>query len=279
MKLEKGNPYLWFVETDWVKGTAPSATTYQGIVFRDKEEHDGGAIYYHYYSNKTSEIELRISKLNASTDTAWAGLYINYKSDGTTAFYPGQNTWLLGENASTRKWKEIWCAQSSINSSSDEREKQQIATIPDEVLDAWAEVQWSQFKWNDSVKEKGETARLHTGLIAQRIASVFSAHNLDAASYGFFLHDTWDAEPARTDDKGSPITEPIPAGDAYGLRYTEALCMEAAYQRRRADRAEARITALEQRLGELEAVLASLIAPIGDEQTAEPEQESEGADA
>jgi uncharacterized coiled-coil protein SlyX len=54
--------------------------------------------------------------------------------------------------------------------------------------------------------------------------------------------------------------------------------MEAAYQRRRADRAEARITSLEQRLAEMEQVLANLISPISDEQTAEP-QEGEGADA
>lgn len=44
------------------------------------------------------------------------------------------------------------------------------------------------------------------------------------------------------------VQEVRPAGDAYGLRYNEILCIEAAYQRRRADRLEARIAALEEKL-------------------------------
>ena len=36
-------------------------------------------------------------------------------------------------------------------------------------------------------------------------------------------------------------------GDCYSLRYEEALCMEAAYQRRRADLLEERIRKLEER--------------------------------
>lgn len=38
------------------------------------------------------------------------------------------------------------------------------------------------------------------------------------------------------------------------------------------DPRDVRIAALEQRLGELEAVLASLISPVNDEQTIEPEE-------
>ena len=164
---------------------------------------------------------------------------------------------LLG--LSNGKWKEIWCTQSSINSSSDERIKQQIADVPDAVLDAWGDVDWMQFKYNDAVAEKGaDKARLHNGLIAQRVDAAFKAHGLDAAQYGLFLYDAWDAEPEEKDADGNVTQEAQPAGDAYGLRYTEALCMEAAYQRRRADRAEARISALERRLDEMEAAIAAL---------------------
>lgn len=80
------------------------------------------------------------------------------------------------------------------------------------------------------------SARTHMGLIAQRIQSAFEAHGLNAADYGFFCHDSWTAN------------EDHEAGDAYSLRYEECLCIEAAYQRRRADRLEARIAALEERL-------------------------------
>jgi hypothetical protein len=68
---------------------------------------------------------------------------------------------------------------------------------------------------------------------------------LDAFRYGLLCYDEWDATPAERDEQGN-ITEPAkPAGNRYSLRYEEALCMEAAYQRRRADRLEARIEALE----------------------------------
>ena len=174
------------------------------------------------------------------------------------------NSYTLG--ASNLRWKEIWCNQNSINTSSDERIKQAVSVVPNNVLDAWGDVNWIQFKFNDAVEEKGtENARLHNGLIAQRVDEAFKAHGLDASKYGLFLYDEWEATPEQTDGDGNVIMPAQEAGDAYGLRYTEALCMEAAYQRRRADRAESRITALERRLDEMEAVLASLISPVGDE--------------
>lgn len=203
-------------------------------------------------------------------------------STGTAAvntdFVPLTNSsYMLGKSAN--RWKEIWCTQSSINTSSDERIKQQIAGIPDAVLDAWGDVDWLQFKYNDAVAEKGaDKARLHNGLIAQRVDDAFKAHGLDASQYGLFLYDAWEAQPAEVDEKGAVIEPAQPAGEAYGLRYTEALCMEAAYQRRRADRAKACISAIERRLNEMEAVLASLLSPVGDEtyaEYAEPSAEQE----
>ena len=186
--------------------------------------------------------------------------------------FPKQNnTYLLG--TTSNRWKEIWCNQSSLNSSSDERIKQQIASFPAPVLDAWGDVDWIQFKYNDACEEKGvDKARLHSGLIAQRVDEAFKAHGLDASKYGLFLFDKWDAKPEEKDENGNIIMPAQEAGDAYGLRYTEALCMEAAYQRRRADRAEARIAAMERRLNEMESALASLIAPVGDETYAGSEE-------
>ena len=47
-----------------------------------------------------------------------------------------------------------------------------------------------------------------------------------------------------------PVTTPgTEAGEMYSLNYTECLCIEAAYHRRRADRSEARIAAIEEKLG------------------------------
>ena len=192
--------------------------------------------------------------------------------DGT-AFYPNENSTDLGKNNSTNRWKNEYF-QTNPNVSSDERIKSSISSIPNAVLDAWGDVNWLQFQMNDAIEEKGiNNARLHTGIVAQRVRDAFSAHDLDATRYGLFCYDEWSEKPEERDEKGEVISEAIPAGNQYSIRYGEALCMEAAYQRRRADRAEARISALERRLDEMEAVLASLIAPVGDETFAGSEED------
>lgn len=191
--------------------------------------------------------------------TQTAGVQLRVIESGSPAtyiksFFPYTNNAIsLGRDGN--RWSEVFAVQGSINVS-DERLKDNIASIPDAVLDAWGEVGWCQFQMKDAVEQKGENARLHSGVIAQRIASVFEAHGLDASRYGLFCYDQWEDEFSLQDD-GS-YTLATPAGDAYSVRYEEALCMEAAYQRRRADRAEARIRALEQRFDELEAALATL---------------------
>ena len=94
---------------------------------------------------------------------------------------------------------------------------------------------------NDAVKEKGNKARYHTGLIAQDIDEAFNNSNLNARKYGLFCFDKWDSTT-------SPTGEIIQSGEQYSLRYEEALAVEAAYQRRRAERAEEKIKNLELRL-------------------------------
>lgn len=120
-----------------------------------------------------------------------------------------------------------------IQTSSDERLKTPMAAVPDAVLDAWGEVQWGQFQFLDAVQRKGGSARLHLGLIAQRVKAVFEVRGMDACQYGILClsQDT----------------------DMWTVRYAEALAMEVAFQRRRADRAEARLAVLEERLSALEA--------------------------
>jgi hypothetical protein len=139
---------------------------------------------------------------------------------------------------------QVWAATGSIQTS-DERMKQQIATTPDAVLDAWGDVEWKQYKFNDSVKDKGENARLHSGVIAQQIEAIFASHGLNAFAYGLIGHDIHEA---LLDENGNEIE---PSIDQYSVRYDECLAMEAAYQRRRADRLEHRLEQLEKRVNQL----------------------------
>ncbi len=220
-------------------------------------------------------------------------------SPATDSFLPaspsGSGNMSLGSGS--RLWSQVYASTATI-STSDERAKTAPENIPDAALDAWGEIGFGQFRFLDAVAAKGGAARLHTGVIAQRVIEAFAAHGLDAATYGLLCHDTWEAEPetvrvdrvlvkhavyeqvllreAVLDDEGrevraavyvdgeviepeeyediTTVTPGAPGGDRYGIRYEEALCFEAAYQRRRAARAEARLEAIEMRLAALEAV-------------------------
>lgn len=131
-----------------------------------------------------------------------------------------------------------------VQTSSDERLKTPVSAVPDDVLDAWEAVGWGQFQYLDAVERKGEeSARLHLGLIAQRVKTVFEERGLDACEYGILCHEEQEAS-----EEGSAV-------DIWMVRYTEALAMEAVCQRRRAGRAEARLAALEERLAAIEGKL------------------------
>lgn len=187
--------------------------------------------------------------------------YINDTVNGTfsiRAYDSSTTKTLLGSNGGTLTWDG-----QAIQISSDERLKTQIETVPDTVLDAWGDVGWGQFQFLEAVAVKGDSARLHCGMIAQKVKTAFENRGLDACRYGILCHETrpareWDEhiiekEAVIDDDTGEVISPEIShtahrhedAMDLWMVRYSEALAMEAAYQRRRADRLEARIAAIE----------------------------------
>ncbi|WP_261537088.1 tail fiber domain-containing protein [Burkholderia multivorans] len=146
------------------------------------------------------------------------------------------------------RYSTIYAASSTINTS-DENEKTDIDSIPDNVLDAWADVQFFSYRFKDSVEEKIDGARIHFGMIAQRVKAVFDAHNIDSSWYGILCLGQW---PDRYEDvldaDGNPTgTQQLvqAADERWGVRYEEALILEAALQRRASQRLEARIAALE----------------------------------
>ena len=220
------------------------------------------------YVDSTVGTEEVLRTFNASGMEA--AVAIRFSSTGKFFLPATDNEIYLGYTGGHR-WKQVYAGTATI-STSDARCKTSPEEFPDEVLDAWGEVDFVQFQMLDAVAEKGaEAARLHSGVIAQQIDAVFKAHGLDASRYGLFCWDSWVAEPERVDEETGAVIQPaIPAGEQYSLRYEEALCMEAAYQRRRADRAEARLAALEERMGKLEALLAaSMGGPVAEETAGE----------
>jgi len=94
-----------------------------------------------------------------------------------------------------------------------------ISQIDDPLMQAWGDVQYVKFKFKDAIERKGNGARWHFGLIAQRVKEAFENRGLDPFAYGILCYDEWPAE----DD--------IEAGNRYGIRYEEALALECAYLR------------------------------------------------
>lgn len=116
---------------------------------------------------------------------------------------------------------------------SDARSKTDIKSIDDKILDAWAEVEFTSFKLVDAVKEKGKKkARIHFGVIAQRVMEAFQNQGLDPFAYGILCHEGWEGSPAVYDEDENLVSAEVVAGDRYGVRYEEALVLECALMRR-----------------------------------------------
>ena len=167
-----------------------------------------------------------------------------------------------------KRWKQLYAVTGSINTS-DAREKTAPLAIDDTVLDAWGEVSHVTFKWLDAVAKKGDLARTHFGVIAQDVRAAFERHGLDGTEYGLLCYDAW-ADEYEPIFEEREVTETVPdpdspdgtrtitttkevqtgevrlvraAGDRWGIRPDQCLFLEAAYQRRRCDRIEARLSA------------------------------------
>lgn len=149
----------------------------------------------------------------------------------TGAWRPNaDNTQNLGTGSN--RWKNIYAANGSINTS-DRNMKYDIENLSDEVLDAWSEVNYKQFRFKTSLAEQGaEGARLHVGVIAQDIKEAFERHGLDAMDYGLICFDSWPEKPEIRDENGVVIEPYRAAGAQWGVRPNECLFLESALMRR-----------------------------------------------
>lgn len=168
------------------------------------------------------------------------------------------------------RFTQVYAASGTINTS-DGRDKTDPVAVQDALLDAWGEVHVLAWKWLESVAKKGGDARLHTGPVAQHIRDALVRHGLmdegsTSSPWAGLCYDEWgdEFEPVisirKLEDKDEPghyFDEEYEtgemrlvrhAGDRWGIRADQCHFLEAAYQRRRADRIEARLTAIEAKL-------------------------------
>lgn len=158
-------------------------------------------------------------------------------------------------------WSELYATTGTVNTS-DERSKTSIDSPDDALMRAWGKVNFKVFQFKDAVEKKGADARLHVGVIAQQVIEAFASEGLDATRYGLLCYDKWEDEYEDieiidqvevADEEGRIITPQkthiehrlvTPAGDRYGIRYEEALALEAAYQRWKLQKIEATLVTM-----------------------------------
>lgn len=136
--------------------------------------------------------------------------------------------------AAVYRWDDIYATNGTIQTS-DANEKQQIASLTDAEITAAKAISklFKTFKWNDSVAEKGDAARTHTGVIAQEVEAAMTAAGLNAGDYAFFISSDW------TDEETGEER------NRKGIRYPQLMSFIGAATEQRLASIEARLDALE----------------------------------
>lgn len=90
------------------------------------------------------------------------------------------------------RYTVVYATTGTINTS-DGNQKQQVAelTAAEQAVAKRIKSLIRTFKFNDAVEAKGDSARIHVGVIAQDVQDAFVAEGLDPTRYGLFCSDTW----------------------------------------------------------------------------------------
>jgi len=150
----------------------------------------------------------------------------------TTTVAERDNAIDLGQSGT--RFDDIYATNGTIQTS-DQNEKQQIAALTDAEMTAAKAISklFKTFKWNDSVAEKGDAARTHSGVIAQDVEQAMTDAGLNAGDYAFFISSDW------TDEETGEER------NRKGIRYPQLMSFIGAATEQRLASIEARLDALE----------------------------------
>jgi len=158
---------------------------------------------------------------------------------GADAVIPWNTSGSVRDNAidlgrSIARFDDIYATNGTIQTS-DQNEKQQIAALTDAEMTAAKAISklFKTFKWNDSVAEKGDAARTHTGVIAQEVEQAMTDAGLNAGDYAFFISSDW------TDEETGEER------NRKGIRYPQLMSFIGAATEQRLASIETRLDALE----------------------------------
>ena len=193
-------------------GTGASSLTGAGIVTTTDTQTISGQKSFTSYTSQFRGITYATTD-GASASNAYLGEDSAYAVVGgangvvlaSGASYPGTARY-VGDTVSWRpfadatyslgtgpqRWTAVYAVNGTIQTS-DRTEKQQIEELDATELAVARRIKGliRKFKFNDSVAEKGDGARIHVGVIAQDVHDAFVAEGLDPYKYGLFCSDTW----------------------------------------------------------------------------------------
>ena len=203
-----------------------------------------------------------------STATNYKGLAFEFK-----AITPTSNQGVDQDNSTdlgsaTTRFDDVRATNGTIQTS-DENDKQDIASLTSAEITAATAISklFKTYKWKDKVADKGDSARTHTGVVAQQVQTAMADAGLDASKYAFWCSDTWwekDVEVAAVEaneEEGREAADAYTRTDTYstkdaapegatertrlGVRYPELLSFIGAATEQRLTSIEARLDALE----------------------------------
>lgn len=195
--------------------------------------------------------------------------YVDFKPSDAIRCYatirPDSTSNKRSNGTSSVKWKEIWCSQSSINSSSDRKLKKDIINITDNYDNFYDSLIPVSYKFID-----GDSNRIHTGFISQDVEDALINNNLTALDFAGFCKDVKKKEviieEAEYDEEGNIIKESVIAavddldenGNIqydYALRYSEFIALNT----NQIQKLKSRVNKLEEENIELKATLANVL--------------------
>lgn len=200
----------------------------------------GGALYELSTTASTTFGDVKAAATNAAVRLAAAGgtnewslisqfpnagqltVYDHNTTSNKLVFTSGSDTSITGgfknsaDNVSNLgtaalRWATVYAGTGAINTS-DANEKQDVQAIDatERLVAQDIKALLKRFRFKDAVADKGDSARLHMGAIAQDVAAAFTSRGLDPHRYALFCEDTWQEGDQTKTRKG--------------LRYDELLC-------------------------------------------------------
>ena len=208
-------------------GTSPTVSG-ETIFSSNNQGYDGSALHQGAgvsvtqetnFSSGTARFNHTLTARNSDGGFTTVGL--NYGANAT--FTPIVDN-AVGLGKAATRWSVVYAGTGTINTS-DARLKQDIIELSDkeQLVAKNLKTLIRRFKYIDAVKEKGDNARYHFGVIAQDVVEAFAQQGLDATEYGILCYDEWEDQLDILDNDGNVIQAGRKAGNTYGVRYEELL--------------------------------------------------------